>query len=132
MKFEHFAVNVPDAPAHVKWFIDHLDFKLVRVAPGPPLMHFVADETGRVIVELYTNPKAPIPDHKVNHPLNFHIAMVAPDARATREKLEKAGATRVSEDVHPDGTVLIMLRDPWGVSLQLCQRANLMPFPKGA
>jgi catechol 2,3-dioxygenase-like lactoylglutathione lyase family enzyme len=129
MKFEHFAVNVPDAPAHVQWFIDHLDFKLVRRAPGPPPMHFVADETGRVIIELYTNPKVPMPDHQAQPPLNFHIAMVAPDARATREKLEKAGATRVSEDVLPDGTVLIMLRDPWGVALQLCQRANPMPMP---
>jgi len=31
-----------------------------------------------------------------------------------------------------DGDELVMLRDPWGVSLQLCQRANLMPFPSGA
>jgi glyoxylase I family protein len=132
MKFEHFAINVPDAPAHVQWFIDHLGFKLARAVNGPPMMHFVADETGRVIVELYTNATVPMPDHKANAPLNFHIAMVAPDARATRAKLQQAGATPVSEATGPDGSVLIMMRDPWGVSLQLCQRTNPMPFPTGA
>ena len=27
----------------------------------------------------------------------------------------------------PDGSRLVMLRDPWGVCLQLCRRAQLMP-----
>ena len=58
--------------------------------------------------------------------LSFHVAVVAPDARAERRRLEAAGATFQSEDVFPDGTCLVMLRDPWGVSLQLCQRAR--PF----
>ena len=29
----------------------------------------------------------------------------------------------------PDGSMLIMLRDPWGVALQLCQRSRPFPVP---
>jgi hypothetical protein len=57
----------------------------------------------------------------------FHVALVATDARAERARLERAGATLFLEDPQPDGSLLIMLRDPWGVPLQLCQRTTLMP-----
>jgi hypothetical protein len=40
--------------------------------------------------------------------------------------LEKAGARLFLEEPLPDGSRLIMMRDPWGVPLQLCQRAK--PF----
>jgi len=130
MKFEHFALNVPDAPAQARWYVQHLGFTIVRQRSDAPFTHFLADETGRVVVEFYTNPKAAIPDYASQHPLNFHFAVVAPDAKAERARLEKAGATLFLEEPQPDGSLLIMLRDPWNVALQLCQRTNPMPFPK--
>jgi glyoxylase I family protein len=129
MKFEHFALNVPDVHAHVKWYQDHLGLKIARQLPDPPYMTFLADDTGRTIVELYSNQKAAYPDYKSAHPLLFHIAFVATDARAERMRLEKAGATFFGEDALPDGSVLVMLRDPWGVPLQFCQRAKPFPMP---
>lgn len=129
MKFEHFALNVPDCRAQAQWYVRHLGFKVVRSLTEAPFTHFLADETGRVIVEFYTNPKAPIPDYGNTHPLCFHIAVVAPDAKAERARLMDAGAKLFLEDPQPDGGLLIMLRDPWGVALQLCQRTNPMPFP---
>jgi glyoxylase I family protein len=130
MKFEHFAINVPDAAAHAQWYVAQLGFKIVRQLKEAPFTHFLADETGRVVVELYSNPKATIPDYANLHPLNFHLAVVAGDAKAERARLEKAGAKLFLEDVQPDGSLLIMLRDPWQVPLQLCQRTTLMPMPK--
>jgi glyoxylase I family protein len=129
MKFEHFALNVPEAAAQAQWYVQHVGFKVVRQMTVAPFTHFLADETGRVVVEFYTNPKAPIPDYANQHPLNFHFAVVAADAKAERARLEKAGAKLFLEDLLPDGTLLIMLRDPWNVALQLCQRTNLMPMP---
>jgi catechol 2,3-dioxygenase-like lactoylglutathione lyase family enzyme len=129
MKFEHFALNVPDAAAQARWYVQHLGFSVVRKRDDAPFTHFLADETGRVIVELYTNPKAAIPDYSAQHPLQFHLALVSADARADRARLEKAGATLFLEEPQPDGSVLIMLRDPWNVALQLCQRTTPMPFP---
>jgi glyoxylase I family protein len=130
MKFEHFAINVPDAAAHAQWYVANLGFKIVRQMTVAPFTHFLADETGRVVVELYSNPKATIPDYKALHPLNFHLAVVAADARADRARLEQSGATLFLEDPQADGSLLIMLRDPWNVPLQLCQRTTLMPMPQ--
>jgi len=126
MKFEHFALNVPDARAAVAWYVDHLGLRILRQREEPPYTTFLADDTGRVLMELYTNPAAALPDHASAHPLSFHAAFVAPDARAERARLELAGATLFKEETFPDGTLLVMMRDPWGVALQFCQRAK--PF----
>ena len=126
MKFEHFALNVPDPRAMSRWYVEQVGFKVVRRRDDAPYTHFLADETGRVIVELYSNPKAAVPDYAAQHPLVFHFAVVAADARAECQRLEQAGARLFLEEPQPDGSMLIMMRDPWGVALQLCQRAQ--PF----
>ncbi len=129
MKFEHFALNVPDVHAHVQWYVTHVGFTIARKREDAPFMHFLADGTGRIIVELYSNPKAPYPDYAAAHPLLFHLALVASDARAERIRLEAAGARLLLEEPQPDGSLLIMMRDPWGVPLQLCQRTTPFPVP---
>lgn len=126
MKFEHFALNVPDTRAHAAWYVAHLGFTVARQQTAAPYTTFLADGTGRTVVELYTNPSATLTDFPSQHPLVFHFAVVSTDARADRTRLETAGATLFGETPQPDGSMLIMLRDPWGVALQLCQRAN--PF----
>ena len=129
MKFEHFALNVPDCRAQAQWYVKHVGFSIARSREDSPFTHFLADDTGRTIVEFYTNPKAAIPEHAAAHPLSFHLAVVAPNARAERARLEKAGATLFAEEPQPDGTLLIMMRDPWGVPLQLCQRTTPFAMP---
>lgn len=129
MKFEHFALNVPDARAHSQWYVKHLGFTIARQREDEPYTHFLADETGRIIVEFYSNKKAAFPDYRAINPLNLHIALVAADARAERARLEQAGATLHLEDPQPDGTLLVMLRDPWHVPLQLCQRTTPFRVP---
>ncbi len=129
MKFEHFALNVPDARAHAEWYVAHFGMTVTRRGEGAPHMHFLADETGRTIVELYSNPKAEIPDHAAAHPLCFHMALVSADAAADSARLSAAGATEELVETLADGSVLIMMRDPWGVPIQLCQRAAPFPMP---
>lgn len=126
MKFEHFALNVPDVRAHSDWYVENVGFKIVRKSDDPPYTHFLADKTGRIVLEFYTNPDAWIPYYPDAHPLTFHFAVVAKNARAERARLEEARATLDYEEPLPDGSLLIMMRDPWGVPLQLCQRAK--PF----
>lgn len=129
MIFEHFALNVRDPVAQAHWYADHLGFRIARWRTDAPFTHFLADETGRVVVELYSNPKANIPDYATMHPLCFHLAVVARDAAAERARLELAGARLFLEEPQPDGSLLIMMRDPWGVPLQLCQRRQPFPLP---
>ncbi len=97
---------------------------MVRSRDDAPYTTFLADDTGRVFVEIYTNPDAVIPDYAATHPLCFHFAFVADDPRTTQQKLEQAGAKLFLEENLPDGSRLIMMRDPWGVPLQLCHRAK--------
>lgn len=123
MKFEHFALNVSDARSQAQWWVRHLGLTVVRCRSEAPYTHFLADETGRTIVELYTNPAASIPDYRAAHPLVFHVAFVSADTAAERARLEAAGASFAASETLPDGTELLMLRDPWGVPLQFCRRA---------
>lgn len=126
MTFEHFAFNVTDARPHARWYVEHLGWQIVRDVGGPADTLFLGDETGRVVLELYNNRNAPVPRYADTAPLCFHFAVVSTDARADRRRLEAAGARFVEEVTPPDGSVLIMLRDPWGVPVQLCQRTR--PF----
>lgn len=126
MKFEHLALNVPDVRAHAKWLAEHLGLPVLRALEAAPFTHFLGDETGRVFLELYSNPKAPFPDYAALHPLNFHVAFFAPDAAAAQARLVAAGATPFSEEITADGSRLIFVRDPWGLPLQFCQRTK--PF----
>lgn len=123
MKFEHFALNVPDAAAMATWYVEHLHMQIVRAVQGAPHTHFLADATGRVVMEIYTNPAAPIPDYTNQDPLCLHVAFAVEDAAAKRDTLIVSGATLVVNQTLDDGSLLVMLRDPWGVALQLCQRA---------
>ena len=56
------------------------------------------------------------------HPLRLHIAFATADPDGARTALVAAGASLVEETKRDDGTRLIMLRDPWGLALQLCKR----------
>ncbi len=126
MIFEHFALNVPDVRAAAAWYVEQLGLTVVRARPDAPYTQFLADSTGKVFLEIYTNPTDPIPEYPTQHPLRVHFAFAVAEAKTERTRLQEAGATLVVEETLPDGTLLIMMRDPWGVPVQLCQRAK--PF----
>ncbi len=124
MKFEHFAINVPEPTAMAAWYVENCGMKIVRQVTESPFMHFLADATGRVIMEIYNNPIAPIPDYAARGPLVYHCAFAVKDMDAVKSRLLAAGATEVSDAILADGTRLVMLRDPWGIPLQLVQRGT--------
>lgn len=127
MKFEHLALNVPDAAAMAAWYMEHCQMQAVIAMQQPPYTHFLADSTGRTIAEIYSNPQAPFPDYASQHPLCLHVAFAVQNAGQSMERLMAAGAAPVSDQTLEDGTRLIMLRDPWGIALQLVQRAQPLP-----
>jgi len=129
MKFEHVAFNVPDARAQAPWLAENLGFTIVRAGETAPYMTFLADETGRVVLELYSNTSAPMPDYKNQPPLVLHFALATKDAAADGARLVKAGGTLFSDTPQPDGSRFVMVRDPWGLALQFCQRAQPFPMP---
>ncbi len=126
MIFEHFALNVSKVDAVVAWYTSHLGLQVVNAQKEPPFMTFLADSSGRVMMELYHRPDEVITDFTKQHFLTFHLAFVSENAEGDKDRLITEGATWVEEVKKEDGSHLIMLRDPWGMPLQLCQRTE--PF----
>ncbi len=133
LNIEHIACNVSDPAAMAAWYVEHLGMRVVRRIDAAPWVHFHADARGHVVLEIYNNVQDPVPDYGAMHPLRFHLAFHAPDPDAARAALMAAGATFVEELVQPDGSRLLMLRDPWGLPLQLCKRTTpLLPATQDA
>jgi glyoxylase I family protein len=122
LNIEHVACNVSDPVAMAAWYVTNLGMRIVRRIDQPPHIHFLADAGGRVVMEIYSNSADPVPDYQAMHPLRFHVAFAADDPDGARAALVAAGATFVNEQSQADGSRLLMLRDPWGLPLQLCKR----------
>lgn len=122
MKLEHFAINVESPLEMAQWYAENFEMKIVRKLDNDPFTTFLSDESGRVMIEIYNNPAAEVPDYKAMDPLILHLAFVSENPEDDKDKLISAGATYESEIRQKDGSHLIMLRDPWGIPIQLCKR----------
>ena len=124
MRFEHFAINVPDPAAMADWYVKHCDAKIVRSGNPPACARFLADAQGHVFMEIYANPNAPMPNYAAQEALVFHFAFATDDAGPVVDKWLAGGATLESDKTEDDGSRIVIVRDPWGVALQLCQRTE--------
>lgn len=127
MKIEHLALNVSDPLNMARWYVEHLGFTVKRRMVEPPYAHFLADDGDTVMLEIYGNTDASALDFPEVQPPALHLALLSHDLVADVQRLKKAGATVVA-DVHtlPTGDTFAMLRDPWGVPLQLVRRQTPM------
>ena len=122
MRIEHTALSVPDPDGMGRWYAENLGMRIVKAADRPVPVRFLADEAGAML-EIYNNPKVSPPDYASMDPLLLHVAFRAGDVPATRARLIAAGATPAGEIEQLDGGAQIaMLRDPWGVAIQLTDR----------
>ncbi len=126
MKIEHFAINVEHPREVADWYKEYLDFNMVKQEKEPPYTTFLADDSGRVMIEIYNNPADQVPNYSDMNPLIMHLALVSESPAKDKKRLIEAGAIEVSDEILDDGSHLVMLRDPWGLSLQLCKRSNPM------
>jgi glyoxylase I family protein len=120
MTFEHVALNLPDYETAAKWYCTHLRMQVVREKPGT--MIFLGDESRAIVLELYENPAAPVLDFAKQHPLTLHIAFAVDNVRAEGDRLIEAGCQVSDPYKQVGGDSMIMLRDPFGVSIQLVNR----------
>ena len=127
MKIEHFAYQVENPAEAAEWYCKNLGFVVKRSADHPVPVRFLSDDTENVMIEIYNNPKVSTPDYASMDPLLLHLALVCEEVEATTKRLVEAGATLVSgPEELANGDVLAMLRDPWGLALQLCYRQDSM------
>jgi len=122
MRIEHLALTVDDPDAAGRWYAEHLGMRIARQADEPVPVRFLADEAGTML-EIYRNPRVSPPDYRQMDPLLLHVAFRADDVAATRQRLIAAGATPAGdvEDLG-DGVRIAMLRDPWGLAIQITNR----------
>jgi catechol 2,3-dioxygenase-like lactoylglutathione lyase family enzyme len=127
MRIEHVGIQVQNPAAMADWYIAHLGFKCRRSSDAPAPVRFIADNSGRIMLEIYHNPDVVVPDYAAMDPLLLHVAFVCEDVTGSVQRLVHAGATLVSgPEIKPNGDELAMLRDPWGLAIQLCRRSSPM------
>lgn len=127
MKIEHFAYQVNDPFAVADWYTSNFGFTVKRSAKAPVPVCFLADGAGDVMIEIYNNPVVVTPDYASMDPLILHLAFVCDTVAEKVKELTDAGATLLSgPETTPSGDTLAMLRDPWGLAIQLCKRAEPM------
>jgi len=123
MKLEHVALNVSDPVAVAAWYSEHLQLRIIRHIPIPVQTHFLVDSDS-TILEIYCNPPDKVPDYRSIDPLILHLAFASSDPVSDSKRLLSAGASLVGETHLEDGSFLLMMRDPWGLALQLCKRTT--------
>lgn len=121
-RIEHAAYNVPEPVEAAAWYVRNLGMRIARYTGGPTEIHFLADAAGASVLEFYRNPVAAVPDYTAMHPMQTHIAFLADDPDAASAELVAAGATLEDATDLPDGSRLVMMRDPWGLAIQLVRR----------
>lgn len=121
---EHTAIDVADPTAVADWWVKNLGFEITMQKEDTTHTTFIVDKTGKIAVELYrasdgTTP----PDYKAMRPLQLHFAFLSKDVEADIARLTAAGATLlVHEKI--SGFNGAMLKDPYGISIQLVKRAK--------
>lgn len=125
MKIEHVGCMVQDPIQTAEWYCRTLGFRVARGMRVSPFTHFLVDSSGSGVLEIYNNPAARVPDYASMDPLLFHVAFEvgSESIEAVRDRLLAAGASLYSDlGVTPAGDQLVMLRDPWGLAIQLTKR----------
>jgi glyoxylase I family protein len=126
IRFEHFALNLDDPHGIADWYVANFDCRILSKMEGSPFTVFLGDSQGRIFWEIYHNAKAPLSAVRDTHPAAYHLAFYVDDLDAVRDKVVAAGGSFIEEVNTPSGSRLVMMRDPWGIAVQLCQR--IPPF----
>ena len=124
MKIEHMALNVSDPVAMAAWYVEHLRMSVVHKIEAAPYTHFLGDTGRGVLLEIYNNPVDQVPLYLNMDPLILHLAFESANPTADAKRLTEVGARWVEEINLDDGSHLVMLRDPWGLALQICKRGK--------
>jgi glyoxylase I family protein len=128
---EHVALALPDPIAGADWYVRNLGFRLVRASSEPPYAHFILAPGGGVLVEFFHDSDTPPPDYRNVDAMAAHLAFAVDDVDAAIERLIAAGAVADRAPVRsPAGDRHAVVRDPWGVPLQLITRAEPFDLPR--
>lgn len=93
---------------------------------------FLADSEGNTILEFGRLPEGPPLDSRSLLPLQLHIAIECEDPTVEAERLVHAGAELLGESPrNQQQGEKVLIRDPWGYTIQLVSRKNKLSQNKG-
>jgi catechol 2,3-dioxygenase-like lactoylglutathione lyase family enzyme len=120
MQLEHVGLNIEGAKEMVAWYREHLGMPIHREGHDPVYVAYFGEAP--TLLEVYDNPAAPYFSTANLAPLTFHLAWYSNDLAADRDRLVAAGAVHIDGEPDAQGHGLLMLRCPWGLPVQLCNR----------
>jgi predicted enzyme related to lactoylglutathione lyase len=136
LRFEHIGLNVENQMVTALWYSEFMGlvipFSKDPTGPNKSSNYrapYVGDPSGHMSLELYSKPKTAVGNYGALDTTASHLAFAVNDAATVAAKMVKGGATQLATpNVNTVGDVVIDLRDPWGVNIQLVQRKA--PFLK--
>lgn len=127
IKIEHIALIVKDPIKMAKWYSQNLGFTIIKEMNSSPFAHFIADESKNILLEIYNPGNIKIPNYKKQDPVIFHLAFLVKDVALEQKRLISEGASLVSSAATlSTGDIVAMLKDPWGIPIQLVKRKKKM------
>jgi glyoxylase I family protein len=128
MHIEHIGLSVPEPLKMAAWYQTHLGFSIrTQAGDDGDGVAFITAQDQQIMLELFRLPEVPQPDYRSWQPLQLHIALTSADPDADCSRLQIAGAEYVEHCARKmPGDVLILMRDPWGLVIQLVKRGPKM------
>ena len=125
LSIEHIGIAVRKPLELVAWYKKALGFETIFTDGGPDKgVAFIADAAKKVVLEVMNAPGLTALADRLDDPTQLHIAFLSCDPEADATRLMQDGASRIgSTIVTPAGDILLLLKDPWGNTLQLVKRA---------
>lgn len=123
-EIEHIGIIVTEPVKMANWYRDVLGFNIKFSAQDhEKAVAFLTDSNDHVMLEFGKVPNVPPLVDKTDHHLQLHIALKSEDPEKEAEYLVSMGATFIEKSpVTLPGDHLIVLRDPWGNTIQLAKR----------
>jgi len=125
-EIEHIGISVEKPIEMAKWYQETLGFNIKFSAQDEEKgVAFLTDCTDKVMLELGKIPNVSPLASRINHHLQLHIALKSVDPDRDAEYLVSKGAAFIEKcPITRPGENLIVLRDPWGNTIQLVKRSD--------
>jgi glyoxylase I family protein len=122
MYVEHMGICVGHPFEMADWYVRNFDFEILKKSgTKDDGVVFIGDGKGNTVLELYNAPGTGKINFSSLTPLQFHIAIEVESPYEKSLELEKAGAKIEGKPVS-DNDWKYMVRDPWGLTLQILNR----------
>jgi len=123
LRLDHVALQHPQPEAVSAWLCLHFGLVVYRVSASASRARFLRCSATGMMLEIYRQPEVAVPDYAAMPPAVLHLAFYTDAIDADAARLLAAGAVSAGEPGRNSaGDAFLMLRDPWGVPLQLVSR----------